>query len=77
MGLHPSSYCIAKMMINDNEELLQLSEVLVNLPTASCYKSREVFKTAVKPHEAHHAVNFAAVDLDFGTKFSSTGARNL
>lgn len=61
------------MMINDNEELLQLSEVLVNIPTAWYYKSREVFETDVKPHDAHHAVNFTSDNLSFGSKFSTTG----
>lgn len=32
------------MMINDNEKLLQLSGVLVNIPTAWYYKSREVLR---------------------------------
>jgi len=58
------------MMINDNEKLLQLSEVLVNIPTAWYYKSRKVFKTCVKPCDAHNAVNFAADSLNFGSKFS-------
>lgn len=61
-------------MTNDNEKLLQLSEVLVNIPTAWYYKSREAFKTDVKPHDAHHAVNFTADNLNFGSKFSTTGA---
>lgn len=62
------------MMINDNEKLLQLSEVLVNVPTAWYYKYREVFKTYVKPHDAQHAVNFTADNLNFESKFSTTGA---
>lgn len=61
------------MMINDNEKLLQLSEVLVNIPTAWCYKSRQVFETDVSPHDAHHTVNFTFGKLNFGTKFSTTG----
>lgn len=60
------------MMINDNEKLLQLSEVLVNIPTAWYYKSREVFETDVKPHDAHHALNFTLDNLNFGSKFSTT-----
>lgn len=62
------------MMINDNEKWLQLSEVLVNIPTAWCYKSREVFKKDVEPHDAHHTINFTAHNLNLGRKFYTTGA---
>lgn len=57
MGLQPFSHHIAKMMINDNEKLLQLSDVLLSIPTDLYYKSEKIFKTDVKLHEAHHAVN--------------------
>lgn len=61
------------MMINDNEKLLQLSEILVNIPTAWYYKSREVFETDVTPHDAHPVLNFIFDNLNFGSKFSTTG----
>lgn len=53
-------------------KILQLSQVLVNTPTAWYYKSREVFETDVKPHDAHHALNFTFDNLNFGSKFSTT-----
>lgn len=61
------------MMINDNEKLLQLSEVLVNIPTAWYYKSREVFETDARPHDGYHRPNFTFDNLNFGSKFSTTG----